>query len=300
MSETDSRLRIFDSTWQALLLLLPTLSFLLAFLYWPFAETIWLSLHETTLIGEEVWVGLEHYVDLATSADYRWSVFVTVAFAALTVSISMLIALVISFLIYEVDRWSGAYLVAAIWPYALPLSVAAVILELIVHPELGIVTYAIQETLGLEFNWYLDGRLAFLVITLAAIWQGLGYSIIFITAALGQLPYTITEAAELDGVSKFDRLFRIYVPLISPTLVFLLVVRSVSGFFGGFALVDLMTDGGPGDATNILIYNLYIDAFEYSEFGYAAAQSVILFGFVAILMVIQLRVSEKYAYYGGA
>jgi sn-glycerol 3-phosphate transport system permease protein len=297
--ETASRRRIYHSNWQALLLLLPTMSFLVAFLYYPFGETIWLSLHSSTLIGGDEWVGLENYLELINSEDYHWSLFITVAFAFLTVTISLLLALFISFLIYETDRFSEFYLVAAIWPYALPLAVAAVILDFIIHPNLGIVTYTIEQAFGFEFSWYTDGPLAFVVICIAAIWQGLGYSIIFITAAFGQLDESITEAAKLDGVGRLRRLFRIYVPLISPTLIFLIVIRTVSGFFGGFALVDLLTEGGPIDFTNILIYKLYTDAFSYSEFGFASAQSVVLFILVAAGMLIQIRFFDRYAYYGG-
>lgn len=297
--ESVSRRRIYDSNWQAILLLLPTMSFLAAFLYYPFGETMWLSLHSSTLIGGDEWVGLENYAELLSSPEYHWSLMITVAFAVLTVSVSLLLALFISFLIHEVDRFGEFYLVAAIWPYALPLAVAAVILDFIVHPNLGIVTYALQQAFGFEFSWYTDGPLAFAVISIAAIWQGLGYSIIFITAALGQLPDSITEAAKLDGVGRLKRLFYVYVPLISPTLVFLIVVRTVSGFFGGFALVDLLTEGGPDEFTNILIYKLYNDAFAYSEFGFASAQSIVLFVLVAIGMLIQIKFFDRYAYYGG-
>lgn len=300
MAEQVSKLRIYDKWWQAALLLLPTMSFLFMFLYWPFFETIWLSFHESSLIGGDEWVGLENYIDLATSDEYQWSIFITTVFAFLTVSISLLISLYIAFLIHEVDRFKEFYLIAAIWPYALPLAVAAVIIEFIFHPNLGILTFTIEQLTGFGVDWRIDGVLAFGLISLAAIWQGLGYSIIFLTAALGQLPKSITEAAELDGVSRMRRLFRIYVPLISPTIVFLIVIRSVAGFFGGFALIDLLTEGGPGNATHILIFKLYEDAFEFSMFGFASAQSVVLFVFVAVMMVIQLKVTNKYAYYGGA
>lgn len=299
MAEVVSKLRIYESWWQAALLLVPTMSFLVLFLYWPFFETIWLSFHQSTLIGGDEWIGLENYIDLATSSEYRWSIFITVVFALVTVSISLLISLWVSFLIHEVDRFKEFYLIAAIWPYALPLAVAAVIIDFIFHPNLGILTFTVEQLTGFSVDWRTNGPLAFALICLAAIWQGLGYSIIFLTAALGQLPDSITEAAELDGVSRFNRLFRIYVPLISPTIVFLIVIRSVSGFFGGFALVDLLTGGGPGDATNILIFKLYQDAFEYSMFGFASAQSVVLFVFVALLMIVQLKITDKYAYYGG-
>lgn len=297
MSEEASKLRIYESNWQAFLLLLPTMLFLFAFLYYPFIETFRLSFFRSNLLGES-YVGLANYLRLFESSSYRYSFFVTVVFATSTVSISLLLALLISFMIHEVDRLKGFYLVAAIWPYALPLAVAAVLLDFLLHPTLGIFTYSFTQLTGLSFNWHIDGRAAVLAIILAAIWQGLGYSIIFMTAALGQLPRTITEAAELDGVGRLTRLFRIYVPLISPTIVFLIVIRTVSAFFGGFALVDLMTAGGPSGATDILMFKLYTDAFGYQQFGYASAQSIVLFVMVAIMMVIQLKITDRYAFYG--
>ncbi len=300
MTEHHSRLRIFSNNWQAALLLAPTMLFVLVFLYYPFAETIWLSFHRIRTLGNETWIGLDHYVRMFESSRYRYSFGITLVFTAATVTLSLLFALLLSFLIHEVDRHKNLYLVAAIWPYALPLAVAAVLLDFLIHPQLGIFTWALHATTGLEFNWDTNGRLAIVAIIAAAVWQGMGYSIIFITAALGQIPKSITDAAELDGIGRLQRLFRIYVPLISPILVFLIVIQTVSAFFGGFALVDLMTGGGPNNATNVLMFNLYQDAFSRQQFGYAAAQSVVLFVFVAVLMYIQLKVTNRYAYYGGA
>lgn len=299
MAEEQSKLRIYESNWQAFLLLLPTMAFLAAFSYYPWLDTFWMSFHRPDLLGENlVWVGLDQYERMVTSDNYRYSFFITIVFAGATVSVSLLIALLISFMIYEVDRLKGFYLVAAIWPYALPLAVAAVLLDFLLHPTLGIFPWSIRQVTGLWFNWHVDGRLAIIAIILAAIWQGLGYSIIFITAALGQLPTSISEAAELDGIGRLRRLFRIYVPLISPTIVFLIVIQTVTAFFGGFALVDLMTGGGPDGATDILMYKLYVDTFEYQRWGYGAAQSVVLFFVVALMMYIQLKVTDRYAFYG--
>lgn len=299
MSEQESKLRIYESNWQAFLLLFPALAFIAAFSYYPWLDTFWLSFHQPDLLGLEMeWVGLEQYYRLAVSNDYHYSFFITVVFAATTVTASLTLSLLISFMIFEVDRLKGFYLVAAIWPYALPLAVAGVLLDFLLHPTVGIFPYVIRQATGLWFNWHVSGRMAVVAIILAAIWQGLGYSIIFMTAALGQLPETITEAAELDGVGKMGRLFRIYLPLISPTIVFLIVIQTVTAFFGGFALVDLMTGGGPDGATNILMYKLYVDTFSYQQWGYGAAQSVVLFFIVAVMMFIQLKVTDRYAFYG--
>lgn len=300
MADHHSRLRIFSNTRQAAMLLFPTFVFIAVFLYYPFLETIFLSFHRIRVLGNETWIGLDHYVRMFESSRYRSSFGITLVFTAVTVSVSLLLALLISFLIHEVDRYKNLYLIAAIWPYALPLAVAAVLLDFLIHPQLGVFTWALDAALGIEFDWHTDGRLALLAVIIAAVWQGMGYSIIFITAALGQVPKSITDAAELDGIGRLQRLFKIYVPLISPILVFLIVIQTVGAFFGGFAIVDLMTGGGPSNATNILMFNLYQDAFSRQQFGYAAAQSVVLFIFVAILMYVQLKVTNRYAYYGGA
>lgn len=299
MSE-HSRLQVYTSNWQAALLLLPTLALITVFLYYPFVETIQLSFYRVRVLGNAQWIGLDNYMTLLESSTYRNSLIVTLVFTGATVTLSLLVSLIISFLIHETDRLTNVYLVASIWPYALPLAVAAVVLDFVIDPQVGILTWALDAYLGIQFNWNTDGTLALVAITAAAVWQGLGYSIIFMTAALSQIPESITDAARLDGIGRFDRLFRIYVPLISPVLVFLVVIQTVGVFFGGFALVDLMTSGGPSNATNILMYNLYQDAFSNQRFGYAAAQSVVLFGFVAVLMYIQLKVTDRYAFYGGA
>ena len=299
MAEHTSRLRVFTSNWQATLLLLPTLLLISIFLYYPFFETVQLSFYRVRTLGNEQWIGAEHYLDLFSSSTYRNSLFVTVVFTVATVTVSLFLSLLISFLIHEARRFTNFYLIGLIWPYALPLAVAGVVLDFMINPQLGIFTWLLDTALGVEFNWTTDGTAALIAVILAAVWQGLGYSIIFMTAAFGQIPESVTEAAKLDGIGPLRRLFRVYVPLISPILVFLIVLQTIGAFFGGFALVDLMTSGGPDESTNVLMFNLYEDAFTNSRFGYAAAQSVVLFAFVAVLMYVQLKITDRYAYYGG-
>jgi sn-glycerol 3-phosphate transport system permease protein len=112
------------------------------------------------------------------------------------------------------------------------------------------------------------------------------------------IPTSLTETARLDGVSRTSRLLRVYVPIMSPTLVFLVIMNTIYGFFGTFPMVDIMTKGGPAGATNILIYDLYRTAFQFYDFGFAAAKSVVLFVVVGALMYVQFRVSDRYTYYG--
>jgi sn-glycerol 3-phosphate transport system permease protein len=220
-----------------------------------------------------------------------------VAFAAVVVVGTLVASLFVAYLLFQVDVGSSTYLIAAIWPYALPTAVAASVLLFLLHPSLGIITYVLESLTGTSLDWFTNGPQAFAIVAVVAIWKQLGYNIIFMVASLNNIPETLTESAELDGVGHLKMLYRVYVPLMSPTLVFLVVMNTIYAFFSTFPLVDLMTSGGPNEATNLLIFKLYRDAFEFSNLGLASAESVVLFAIVAILMYVQLRLSESYTTY---
>lgn len=288
----------YESTWQAFLLLLPTIAILVAFLYYPGLQTFRLSLSQTILLGaQKTFVGVDNYIKLATSSSYHRSFGISVLFAGVVVVGTLATSLAVAYLLFEADVGSSTYLIAAVWPYALPTAVAASVLLFLMHPTLGIFTHYLEQLTGVELDWFTSGPQAFLVLALAAIWKQLGYNIIFMVAALNNIPKTLTESAEIDGVGHLRMLYRVYVPLMSPTLVFLVIMNTIYAFFSTFPLVDLMTSGGPDGATNLLIFKLYRDAFEFSNLGLASAESVVLFVVVAILMYVQLRISENYTTY---
>jgi sn-glycerol 3-phosphate transport system permease protein len=290
----------YDSTLQAGALLLPTAVVLVVFLYYPALETVRLSFQQTLLLGtKRTFVGVENYVTLLTSETYRRSALITFGFAAAVVVGTLAASLFVAYLLFLVETGESGYLLVAIWPYALPTAVAATILLFMLHPNLGIVTHYLEAATGLTLDWFTSGPQAFLVVAIVAVWKQLGYNIIFLVAALNNVPETLTESARLDGVGHLTMLGRVYVPLISPTLAFLVVMNTIYAFFGTFPLVDLMTSGGPNNATNLLIFKLYRDAFEFNSLGKASAESVVLFAIVSVLMYAQLRFSDRHAHYGG-
>jgi sn-glycerol 3-phosphate transport system permease protein len=118
-------------------------------------------------------------------------------------------------------------------------------------------------------------------------------------ASMNNIPSALTETAELDGVSRLRRLVWVYVPIMTPTLFFLVIINTIYAFFHTFAFIDLMTDGGPSSATNILIFDLYQEGFSFFNFGLASAKSVVLFVVVGLLMYVQFRVTDEYSHYGG-
>ncbi|WP_081661428.1 carbohydrate ABC transporter permease [Halopiger djelfimassiliensis] len=283
----------------AYLLVAPTLLVSAVFLYYPAIKAFELSFYQTLFFGgQRTWVGLGNYETLLESSSYHESVAVTVAFAAVVVGGVMAVSLVVSALLHEVDWGQSWYLIAAIWPYALPPAVAGTVFLFLVHPSIGTVTGLVEGYTPIDVDWFSNGRQAFVVVTAAAIWKQLGYNVIFMLAALNKVPETLTEAAELDGVGRWTRLLRVYAPLISPTLLFLVVMNTIYAFFGTFAFIDLMTQGGPGGATNVLIFDLYRNAFEFNNHGLASAQSIVLFVVVSALMYAQLRLSNDRVHYG--
>lgn len=292
--------KAYDSTWQAALLILPTIAIFVIFLYWPALRTIWLGFYETQFFGQQgTFVGLQQYWDILMWERYQNSVIVTLKFAVVSVFGTLLLSILLSYWIYTVDRGKTAYMIAVIWPYAMPGAVAATVLLILLHPEIGMISAPIESITGMEWDWRVHGTQAFWLVALGTIWFTLGYDIIFLLAAFHGIPESLNETTRLDGVPQWRMLVSVYLPLISPTLLFLLVINTLGGFFGGFAMVDLVTNGGPRGATNLMIYQLYESGFRNFDIGEAAVQSVYLFAIAVVLAVAQIVFSDKRIHYGG-
>ncbi len=136
------------------------------------------------------------------------------------------------------------------------------------------------------------------MVTLTAVWKQLGYNIVFFLAGLQNVPGHMLEAATIDGANPIQKYVKIVIPIMSPTIFFLFTMNLIYAFFTTFGMINVMTQGGPIDATNILIYNLYRDAFQYDNLGMGAAQSLILFGIVTILMIVQFKLGGRRVHYG--
>lgn len=285
----------YQKSWQAILLLGPTVLACVLFLYLPALETFRLSTYITQPGGAETFVGLDNFRVLFTSESYRTTAFWSFAFAGVIVVGSMVLSLLIGFLIYRVSVGSTAYLVVGMLSYGFSFAVAAVAIQFVLQPESGL----LHATTGWSFDWLTSGPLAFLVICLATIWKMLGFNLIFILGAFSGIPESIDDAAKLDGVGGLEMLVRVYIPLIAPTLAFLVIMNTVYSFFLPYPVIDIMTSGSP-ETTHLLIYELYETGIAQLDTGLAAAQSVVLFVIVGALMVGQLVLSEQSSYVGGA
>ena len=290
----------FKSKWIPWLFLLPTLVILLGFLYYPVVQTFRLSTYRVAFLGlRKKYIGLENFVDLAQDPGYWHTLQVTAVITTAVVIGGLALSLAIAMLANRQIRGGSIYRVLLIWPFALSPAVAGVIWLFMFSPGFGAVNYVMFLATGVELNWLGNPRLAVLLIVVASIWKNLGYNVVFYLAALQNVNTEVLEAASIDGANGWQRFWGVTFALLSPMTFFLLVTNITYSFFDLFGMIDLVTKGGPLNATNVMIYNLYRDGFEYYKTGSAAAQSVILFAAVVLLTIIQFRTSGRRVHYGG-
>ncbi len=281
------------------LLILPSAAIIIIFLIVPFIQSVQESFFTTNPFGTKtIFVGLRNYMRLFTSSDYHKSIVTTLIFSGFVIMIGLSMSLAIAHLLNQKIRGRGFYQIALIWTYALSPAVAGTIWALMFAPATGIVPYIVAKLFGgYVLNWMTNGKLALLVVSAAATWKMLGYNIVFFLAGLQNVPGELLEAARVDGATGWRTFWKITFPMLSPTTTFLLFVNMLYSFFQVFGLIDIMTRGGPGDATNILVYKLYRDGFIHMNSGSASAQSFLIFIVISVAAVIQLRVATRKAVY---
>lgn len=280
--------------------LLPTIIVCSMFIYYPAAMTFRASMYQSLFFGaRERFVGLQNFIRLFTSPDYLRSLKITIFFAVLVVVIGLSLSFMIAVLLNRKLRAAKALRISLVWPYALSPAVAGTIWLFLFNPHSGLVNYFLDTVANVKPDWFSNPKLALTMLVITAVWNNFGYNLVFFLAGLQNISDSFLEAAEVDGAGFWVQLRRIVIPLISPTTFFLLVININYAFFDTVGMVDVMTKGGPANATNLLIYQLYKDGFQNFNSGLAAAQSLILFLFVVGLTLVQFRTTGRMVHYGG-
>jgi sn-glycerol 3-phosphate transport system permease protein len=294
---------VFRNRWLPYLLLAPTLLILILFLYYPLVDTARLSLYRSFLGLRLRWVGLDNYTSLLgigenATTEYLDMVVLTFIFSAGIVVVGLGLALGLAVLASQPVRGLKFYRTLLIWPYALSTAIAGSIFLFLFNQSAGLATYLADTLFHVRPAWLSDPALAPLVVAAAAIWKALGYNVIFYIAGLQTIPREVLEASSIDGATSWQRFWRIVFPLLSPFTFFLVITNVSYAFFDTFATVSMITGGNRNTNTNILMYNLYHDAFVDHKTGQAAAQSILLFVMVAAITFVQFRFGERQVAYG--
>ncbi|MBO2520008.1 MULTISPECIES: carbohydrate ABC transporter permease [Limnochorda] len=276
------------------LLVLPQVAISVIFFFWPAAASLRYAVMRASPFGDRLfYVGLANFERLFTSAQYHRSLVTTLVFSLGVTVLGMLIALGLAVLANQKIRGLPAYRTALLWPYGIAPVVAGIIWLFLAHPAYGVLTYYLRAATGLSFNWLVDGRIALGLVIVASVWARLGYNIAFFLAGLQQIPQTLLEAATVDGASALQRFWHVTRPLLSPITLFLLVTNTTFSLFETFGVIDAITRGGPGGATETLVYKAYKDGFIALDVGSSGAQSVVLMVLAIILTALQFRFGER-------
>jgi sn-glycerol 3-phosphate transport system permease protein len=190
-------------------------------------------------------------------------------------------------------RGLAAYRTAVLWPYGIAPPIAGIIFLFIFHPSYGVLPYWLSFVTSYEFNWLLKGWVAMALVIAATAWTHVGYNIAFFLAGLLAIPSSVLEAASVDGAGALQRFRAIVLPLLSPVTFYLVVVNLIFSFVGSFGVIHAVTQGGPGRATEILVFKVYKDGFVGLNLGSSAAQSVLLMAGVIVLTAVQFRFVER-------
>ncbi|MFC5354765.1 sn-glycerol-3-phosphate ABC transporter permease UgpA [Azospirillum himalayense] len=288
---------IFDNKALPYLLLAPQVAVTLIFFIWPAAQALWQSVHLQDAFGlRSQFVGLENFEAVLSDPNYLETVKTTIVFSASVTVLSLASALGLAVTADSKIRAASAYKTLLIWPYALAPAVAAVLWMFIFNPDIGILGRALNN-LGYAWDYRLNDGQALTMVILAASWKQVSYNFIFFLAGLQAIPRSVLEAASIDGAGAVRRFWTITFPLLSPTTFFLLVVNIVYAFFETFGTIHALTHGGPGKATETLIFRVYQDGVVNHDLGGSSAQSVILMVIVIALTAIQFRFVERKVHY---
>ncbi len=287
----------FSSTTIGLLFIAPMLVLIFVFFYWPSGQALyWAFTLEQPWGGGNQWVGFQNFAQLLSDPVYWNSISRSPVFGLASTAIAMGVALILG----AVHR-SRAPL-----PPRLSLDVRLALCHrragarprLPLHPGArGGPAVGDQPHLARPLNPALDGTDAMIAIIVAFSWKYIGYNFIFFLSALAAIPRSLIEAAAMDGAGPARRVFDVQLPLLTPTLFFLLVINITESFQDSFGIVDIMTQGGPARATELMVYKIYFDGFKGLDYSGAAAQSIILMLLVILLTIAQFRFIERRVHY---
>lgn len=280
-------------------LILPAIVLLLIFTIYPIFYLIDSSLRDGSLLSKKRnFVGLSNFETLFKSVDFYTTLKNTLIYSVGLVVILMVLSTLFAVWINgKAQKHLNSVTLAAVFtPHIISLVSVSTVFLWIMDPQIGAINYVLRS-LGMQpFPFLASSKTALASLVGMMVWKSLGYYSLLILAALQGVPKDIYEAAEIDDTPKIKVFFKITLPMISPTLFFTSIVATISSF-QVFDTVNLMTQGGPVNSTNTLVYLIYSDAFKYLKLGPATAEGVVLLAFVGVLTILYFVFLGKKVHY---
>jgi sn-glycerol 3-phosphate transport system permease protein len=290
----------FSSKFLPYFLILPQFLVTATFFYWPALQGLAQSVMRSDPFGQRnTFIWLDNFIALFIDPLYLKSIGTTLFFSASVAVVSISIGLFIATMANRALKAKALIRTMLVWPYAVAPAISGILWLFLLHPSYGVVAIAIKRWLGLDWNPVLEGKDALFMVIMASAWKQISYNFVFFIAGMQAIPGSLIEAAAMDGASPFRRFWKITLPLLSPTLFFVTVMNIIYSFFETFGVIHMMTQGGPGGATNILVYKVYQDGFIGLDLGSSAAQSIMLMSLIVVITVLQFKYVERKVQYAG-
>jgi multiple sugar transport system permease protein len=276
--------------------LAPSLAVLLGFWIGPMLGTVWVSLQNWNLIGRARFAGFDNYVELAQDTEFHAALGHTLLFIGTYVPLVLIGGLGLALLLNAALPAQRLFRAIYFLPVISSWVAVSLLWKWILNPADGLLDRMLAA-IGIEGpGWWTSPQWAMPAIVLASVWKDLGYVAVLLLAGLQAIPNELREAAQLDGAGAWRRLRSVTLPLLSPSLFFVTVI-SVINSFHVFDQVWVMTGGGPGGATSVVVQQIVKYAFEYGRVGYASAMSIVLFAIIMLVTVVQVRLQRRWVHY---
>lgn len=277
--------------------LLPSIILFGIFLFYPMARSIYYSLHLTDLRGRiALFVGFDNFVDIFKDPIFYKSLLATGQFMLFTVPVSILLALLLAVLSHNKMRGMSAFQWIFSMPVVISVATGSAIWLLLFHPSIGMLNYFLGLVGIKPIFWLVNPSWALFSVSLVTVWMNIGFAFIVLLGGLKGIPHDLYESSKIDGAGPARTLWKITLPMLSPTILFLTVI-SIINAFQAFGQIHILTKGGPQRSTEVVVYSIYQDAFVNFQFGTASAKAIVLFAIILILTIIQFSMAEKKVHY---
>lgn len=275
----------------AWIFIFPAVLGIIIFIIIPIFFSFGLSFAKWDLLNPIEFVGFDNYKEILTEPLFGKILLNTVIFALATSIFGVIIPLILASILNRKIRGSEFFKTAYFLPFITPMIVIGIIWQWIFDPNIGL----LNKVLQIHVNWLYDPHWAMPALIIVSVWKLIGYNMIIFLSSLSGISNSMFEAAKIDGADTIETFFYVTIPLLSPTIFFVVIITAVSSF-QIFDLIYLMTQGGPLDSTNVLVYAIYKNAFEYFNAGKASAIAYVLFIIILILTLIQWNLRKKLVY----
>lgn len=279
-----------------LMILIPLIS-LGVFMYYPIIRSFFISFFNWSLLGDPTFVGWQNYKDLFHDEVFLASLKNTFVWVIIYVPMSVITSFLIALLLDRPLKASGFFRTLFYVPVITPIVVVALLFVWIYNTDYGILNYIIYALFHVgPVGWLTDPNISLFSIALMSVWKWAGYNMLIFLAALQGIDNSLYEAAELDGINPWTKLIYIKLPLIMPSIYFVMLTCVIDAF-QIFTEVYIMTKGGPGYSTYTVAYYLWSCAFKYGKMGYACAMAVFMFIIILAVTLVQNKIMDRRVQY---